>query len=193
MACLFAAFSNFLGTSLFRPLTNKTTVLARASRRQRRFVWLKKQGLPLPNCKLMNLSKKAKLIIYRFREKGLEVFLVNADDEGGENWEIPESEVDGQKSQTLIEEERLIELDPVAQESGDLEEALAVEGDWHEIPSLKGMLFEDAQALKNKLKEMDQGTFFNVKEAFKKVLPHQYNFLKELKDILVDRNSVKDL
>jgi len=55
------------------------------------------------------------------------------------------------------------------------------------------MLFEDAQALKNKLKEMDQGTFFNVKEAFKKVLPHQYNFLKELKDILVDRNSVKDL
>jgi predicted NUDIX family NTP pyrophosphohydrolase len=141
---------------------------------------------------VMNLSKKAKLIIYRFREKGLEIFLVNPD-ESGEQWIIPESEVDGDKSRLLMEEERLIELDPVTPESGNPEEAVAMEGDWHEIPSLKGMLFEDAQALKNKLKEMDQGTFFDVKEAFKKVLPHQYNFLKELKDILVDRNSVKDI
>lgn len=140
----------------------------------------------------MNLSKKAKLIIYRFREKGLEVFLVNAEEQG-ENWVIPESEVDNNKSRLLLEDERLIELDPVLHESGDTEEAVAMEGDWHEIPSLKGMLFEDAQQLKNKLKEMDKGTFFNVKEAFKKVLPHQYSFLKELKDILVDRNSVKDI
>ena len=140
----------------------------------------------------MNLSKKAKLIIYRFREKGLEVFLVN-EEEQGDNWMIPESEVDGNKSRLLLEDERLIELDPVMHEGGDTEEAVAMEGDWHEIPSLKGMLFEDAQQLKNKLKEMDKGTFFNVKEAFKKVLPHQYSFLKELKDILVDRNSVKDI
>ncbi len=140
----------------------------------------------------MNLSKKAKLIIYRFREKGLEVFLVN-DEESGNQWSIPDSEVDGEKSRTLMEEERLIELDPVQQDSGDLEEAVAMEGDWHEIPSLKGMLFEDAQFLKHKLQEMDKGTFVNVKEAVKRVLPHQYKFLKELKDILVDRNSVKDI
>jgi len=69
----------------------------------------------------------------------------------------------------------------------------AVEGDWHEIPSLKGMLFEDARQLKEKLVEMEKGTFFVVKEAVKKVMPHQYKFLKELKEILIDRNSIRDL
>lgn len=142
----------------------------------------------------MSLSKKANLIIYRFREKGLEIFLVNNTDEQGDAWEMPQGEVDGNRSRLLLEEDRLIELDPVAQESGDVENALAVEGDWHEIPSLKAMVQEDAQYLKDKLREMEQkGTFFVLKEAVKKVMPHQYQFLKELKDILVDRNSVKDL
>ena len=81
----------------------------------------------------------------------------------------------------------------VLKENGEKEEAWAVEGDWHEIPSLKSMIYEDAVHLKEKLKEMEKGTFFVVKEAFKKVLPHQYKFLKELKEILVDRNSTRDL
>jgi phosphopantetheinyl transferase (holo-ACP synthase) len=55
------------------------------------------------------------------------------------------------------------------------------------------MLSEDAQYLKDKIKSMEKGTYFALKEAVKKVMPHQYEFLKELKDILVDRNSVKDL
>ena len=96
-------------------------------------------------------------------------------------------------TQPLLDEERLIELDPVEKGVGEMEEAHAVEGDWHEIPSLKNMLYEDAIQLKEKLKGMENGAFFVVKEAFKKVLPHQYNFLKELKDVLLDRNSIKDL
>ncbi|MBK7872268.1 MAG: hypothetical protein IPJ74_17130 [Saprospiraceae bacterium] len=133
------------------------------------------------------LSKKISLIIYRFRERGLEVFLTN-DTENAENWSIPEGELNNQLSQ-----DRMIELDPVQQENGATEEAYAVEGDWHDIPSLKAMLYEDAMQLKEQLKTMDKGTFVAVKEAVKKVLPHQYKFLKELKEILVDRNSVKDL
>jgi len=141
----------------------------------------------------MNLSKKINLIIYRFRERGLEVFLVN-DPENAENWSIPEGNMQDQDSpQQRIQQDKFIELDPVQQENGNTEEAYAVEGEWHDIPSLKGMLLEDALHLKEKIKELDKGTFFAVKEAFKKVLPHQYKFLKELKDILVDRNSVKDL
>ena len=73
------------------------------------------------------------------------------------------------------------------------EEAIAVEAEWHEIPSLKAMLYEDAVTIKDKLSELDQGVFVTVKDALKKVLPHQYAFLKELKDILHDRNSVRDL
>ena len=133
------------------------------------------------------LSKKISLIIYRFRERGLEIFLTN-DSENAENWSIPEGELNNQLSQ-----DRMIELDPVQQENGATEEAYAVEGDWHDIPSLKSMLYEDALQLKEQLKTMDKGTFVAVKEAVKKVLPHQYKFLKELKEILVDRNSVKDL
>lgn len=140
----------------------------------------------------MDLKKRASLIIYRFREKGLEIFLVNSD-EDQDNWAFPEEELDDERPAQLAVQDNFIELDPVAKENGKVEEAWAVEGDWHDIPSLKGMLYEDAMQLKDQLKEMEKGTFFAVKEAIKKVLPHQYKFLKELKDILVDRNSIKDL
>ncbi len=136
----------------------------------------------------MNLSKKVNLIIYRFRERGLEIFLINNSTEKEENWEFPEG--DGQQAMEKIngQEDDFIQLDP-----SDKEDALAVEGDWHDIPSLKSMLFEDAMYLKEKAEEVENGTYVKIKEALKKVLPHQYKFLKELKDILTDRNSVKDL
>lgn len=140
----------------------------------------------------MNLSKKINLIIYRFRERGLEIFLVN-DPANAENWSIPEGNLQESGKQPHIQQDKFIELDPVQQDDGKTQEAFAVEGEWHDIPSLKGMLLEDALHLTEKIKELDKGTFFAFKEAFKKVLPHQYQFLKELKDILVDRNSVKDL
>lgn len=142
----------------------------------------------------MNLKEKANLIIYRFREKGLEVFLVNPSDEEGQ-WEFPNNNALGnEKVQGEADSsDRFIELDPVVQESGTEEKAIAVEGDWHDIPSLKGMLYEDAMILKDKIAEMEKGTYFALKEAFKKVMPHQYAFLKELKDILMDRNSTRDL
>ncbi len=140
----------------------------------------------------MELSKKINLIIYRFREKGLEVFLVNPQDD--ETWIIP-TEQPGKPAQEplLMNAGKVIELDPVRQENGEVEEAWAVEGDWHDIPSLKSMLYDDALFLKDKIKEMEKGAFFVVKEAFKKVLPHQYQLLKELKEILTDRNSTKNI
>ena len=137
----------------------------------------------------MNLKEKANLIIYRFREKGLEIFLINDE----EQWEIPNGKLPSKAPEDLVNEDKLIELDPVTQANGDTEEAWAVEGDWHEIPSLKKMLYEDALQLKDKLKSMDNGSFFAVKEELKKVMPHQYAFLKELKDTLIERNSTKDM
>ena len=132
----------------------------------------------------MDLRKTVNLIIYRFREKGLEIFLLNKEDQ--ERWDFPKG--------NMSSEERFIELDPVEESDGNKEEAYAVEGDWHEIPSLKSMLYEDALQLKEKLKEMEVGgAYLTVKEALKKALPHQYEFLKELKDILNDRNSIRDL
>ncbi len=139
----------------------------------------------------MGLRKKVSLIIYRFKEKGLEVFLVN-NEEGNDSWEIPNGSIAQANTESLIEDDLCIELDPVNMEGGQ-EEALAVEGEWHDIPSLKGMIYEDAVKLKDAVKSMEKGTYFAVKEAFKKVMPHQYEFLKELKEILSDRNSLKNL
>ena len=135
----------------------------------------------------MDLRKKANLIIYRFRERGLEVFLVN--NQLSNNWELPE----GDRPRTE-EGSEIIELDRVATASNPEQEGYAVEGDWHEIPSLKSMLHEDAQLVKDKLKDIENGAYVTIKDALLKILPeHQYRFLKELKDILKERNSIRDL
>ena len=131
----------------------------------------------------MNISEKANLIIYRVREKGLEIFLENHHDE---EWGIPQ----GILSDNQEDSNDMIALDPVEEVGGRNEQAYAVEGDWHDIPSLKGLLIEDLRQLKGELKT---GTFVAVKEALKRVLPHQYAFLKELKDIVTDRNSVGNI
>lgn len=132
----------------------------------------------------MDLLKKASIVFYRFKEHGLEIFLTEEDGQ----WGIPKAELSSQIPSELSESEKLIELDPVQNEEGT-ENALAVEGDWHEIPSLKSMLQEDAIQLKEKFKEIEKGHFVSVKDAFKKVLPHQYAFLKELKDVLTERRN----
>ncbi len=133
----------------------------------------------------MSLRKKASLIIYRFQERGLEVFLK---DSGADNYRFPEGEI----GQDAVNDAG-IELDPVEEQDGHKQEAVAFESDWHDIPSLKAMLYEDAVQIKEKLKEVEQGAFVSIKDALRNALPHQYAFLKELKDILNDRNSLRDL
>ncbi|MEM1359402.1 MAG: hypothetical protein AAGF89_14445 [Bacteroidota bacterium] len=128
----------------------------------------------------MGLRKTARLIIYRFRERGLEVFLLNQSDE----WGIPGGDLDMESGQELIE------LDM----NDDREEAVAVEGDWHEIPSLKQMLYEESSEFAERLRDVEGGTFVTIKEALKSHLStNQVAFLRELRDVITDRNSVRDL
>ena len=142
----------------------------------------------------MKVLDCARVIIYRINQKGLEIFLVNTQKEGQEAWGIPEGNLPFQHSSNLAEGERFIELEPV-KEGESLHQGLAIECDWHEIPSIRAMIKEDVRIVKNQIKlhfpELEQGTFFAVKEAFKKVLPHEYAMLKELKDVLIDRNQSK--
>lgn len=145
----------------------------------------------------MALLDKANLIIYRIREKGLEVFLVNPSEKNptDEEWTLPQGKInDPAKAVALLQKDQTFELDPVENVEGEAENAIAVEGDWHDIPSLKSLIKEDANFMKTTIKEMipdleQRGTYFAIKEAFKKVLPNQYEFLKELKDIVRDKNS----
>jgi len=145
----------------------------------------------------MALLDKANLVIYRIREKGLEVFLVNPSEKNpaDEEWTLPQGKInDPAKAIALLQKDQTFELDPVENVEGEAENAIAVEGDWHDIPSLKSLIKEDANFMKTTIKEMipdleQRGTYFAIKEAFKKVLPNQYEFLKELKDIVRDKNS----
>lgn len=114
------------------------------------------------------------------------------------NWKLPNHESSQAVSLPLENPDKYIALEPVQQSDGKLEKGLAVEGDWHDIPSLKSLLMEDVEYMKVQIKQLEQdatekGTFVAIKEAFKRVAPHQYEMLKELKDIITDRNSVKDL
>lgn len=145
----------------------------------------------------MSLFDKACLIIYRFAEKGLEVFLVN--DAGDENpvWSIPHQDIPRAAEKLVESETELIELDAVEVDNGQKYRAIAIEGDYHDIPSMRSLIKNDVLYVKDKLKtlipELDKGTFVAVKEVVKNVLPHEYVFLKELKEILTDRNLTQNI
>ncbi len=144
----------------------------------------------------MSVLDLARVIIYRFHEKGLEIFLINNQMENDcYIWKLPQG-----MTNTLREEGKLvnvIDLDSIEDENGHNIKTLAIEGDWHDIPSIRGMLKHDVKLLKSIVKEnlpgSEKGAYFAVKEAFKKVLPHEYKALKELKEILFDRNSITNI
>lgn len=138
----------------------------------------------------MNVFDQVRVVVYRINKKGLEIFLVNKED----NWQIPKGNI--QKTPAhLLSEDSLIELEPFQNVDGNMQRALAVEGDWHDIPSIRGIIKQDVRIVKDQIKKnipgLEQGTFVAVKEAFKKVMPEEYACLKELKDIIVDRNQAK--
>lgn len=141
----------------------------------------------------MSVLDTARVIIYRFHEKGLEIFLVNSDMENDPDiWKLPKGNLHVASKNADMDS---IQLESQKDEKGRMVKTLAVEGEWHDIPSLRGMLKHDMKLVKSKLievaPEMEKGGFFAVKEAFKKVMPDEYKALKELKSILRDRNLTK--
>lgn len=144
----------------------------------------------------MGLREKVNLFIYRFAEKGLEIFLMNSD--ADELLKLPNSQSEESTSLDKISSKKnIIQLEHSTADNGELEKNVAVEADWHEIPSLKHLLKEDAQFMADKLFQLlpdsEKGTYVSIKDAFKKVLPHQYQALRELKEILIEKNLTKFL
>jgi hypothetical protein len=70
---------------------------------------------------------------------------------------------------------------------------LAIEADWHDMPSIRGLIKHDLKVVEEKIQQLEHGSYIAAKEAFKKVLPHEYALLKELKDILFDRNLTQNI
>lgn len=140
----------------------------------------------------MKILDKARLIVYRMHEKGIEIFLVNTGLAGDEEaWRFPLTKADVSTSLELIE------LDPVENEDGQTCNAVAVKGDWHDIPSIRNIIKHDVHNITHKIKEvgseLEQGKFVILKDAFKRVLPEEYKMLKELKDVLIEKNVVTNI
>lgn len=143
----------------------------------------------------MQTNEQVDVIIYRVRENGLEVFLVDPKNDGSLTAPLA-----GRDPQQRLES-KFIELDPVSDPDGATRKAIAIEADWHEIPSLRALIYEDYRVAKEKarshfmhlLADFEKGTYVAVKEAFKRVMPAQYAFLKELKDIIADKNQVNSI
>ncbi len=138
----------------------------------------------------MTVLDQVRLIVYRFHEKGLEILMVKRD---GQDWRLPS----GEKVDIDLDANEFIELEAVENDKGQVIKGMAVEGDWHEIPSIRALIKSDIRMVKGKIKEvlpeLEQGTYVMVKDAFKRVLPNEYALLKELKDILFDRNVLKNI
>lgn len=142
----------------------------------------------------MSVKKLAKVIIYRMAEKGLEILLIQ--DEGdpkGQKWSLPNGFV-----QTDEIHEDFIQLDYEAAQGDESSlHTVALEKDEQDLPSLRSLLLNDMQYVKKRIKDYlvdyDNATYVSIKEAVKRVLPDEYARLKELKDILTDKNSVENI
>lgn len=145
----------------------------------------------------MNVFDSIRVVIYRFHEKGLEIFLVNSDLDP-ENWRIPFTDIAKYTEDGVQVGPKFIALESADATEGTSILTCAIEGDWHDIPSIRKLLKEDIRLVSSKIEMMDKialekGTFFAIKEAFKKVLPNEYKVLHELKDILLHRNMLKNI
>lgn len=145
----------------------------------------------------MNVFDKVRVVIYRFHEKGLEIFLVHGDLEK-ENWQIPFEDIAKYDLNSMEKDNRFIAIESSDQADGSNVITCAIEGDWHDIPSIRKLIKEDIRLVSSKMDLFDKiaaekGTFFAIKEAFKKVMPNEYKVLHELKDILFHRNLVKNI
>lgn len=146
----------------------------------------------------MSVLNTVRFVVYRCHEKGLEILLVSTGFEGlEEEWRLPFVEEVQEDSKQTSSNQEMIELEPVKGKEGQTIRAFAIEGDYHDIPGIRSMIKQDVRFVKNQIKkivpEIEKGTYVAVKEAFKKVLPHEYEMLHELKEIIRDRNLLKNI
>lgn len=143
----------------------------------------------------MSLREKVNLFIYRYAEKGLEIFLMKSEAE--ELLHLPNSADNIDPIQKMGKANSLIQLDETTTDDGHVEKNVAFEADYHEIPSLKHLLKSDISFVADKIIHMlpdsEKGRFIALKEAIKKIGPHQNQALKELKEILAEKNLTKYL
>ncbi|MCC6816896.1 MAG: hypothetical protein IT267_10830 [Saprospiraceae bacterium] len=141
----------------------------------------------------MTLRNQLRVIVYRIHEKGLEVLLVHNHIQENTYHILKGPDL---TNYNLNNDISTIEINST-DDLGQVIKAIAIEGDWHDIPKIRTLLKNDLYIVKEKVKdvlpEVTQGTYVAIKDAFKKVLPNEYAILKELKEIILDRNALRNI
>ena len=143
----------------------------------------------------------AGLLMYRFRNENLEVFLVHPGgpfwknkDEGA--WSIPKGEVEEgedvlsaakrefhEETGTDILSEKFVPLGIVQLKSGKIVHAWAFEGDWSGLLMCQSFVeieYPSHSGNFRKFPEVDKASFFSVSVARKKIHPAQRDFIDRL-------------
>jgi predicted NUDIX family NTP pyrophosphohydrolase len=146
----------------------------------------------------------AGLLMYRFRDRALEVFLVHPGgpfwgkkDAGA--WSIPKGLLDQDEdpltaAQREFEEEtsfkisgRFIPLTPVKLKSGKVVQTWAVQGDCNPSEARSNtfsMEWPPGSGKEKEFPEIDRAAWFEIKEAKKRINPGQVGLLEELPHVL---------
>lgn len=142
----------------------------------------------------MNKLDQVRILIFRCHQKGLEVLLINNEfDEESSIWRLPEGFYEGNdlKDSILLEDQVDSDGNPI--------KTIAIEADWHQIPSIRAVIKQDVKRLGRKIKgsiapeTVPDAAYYQVKQALKHMLPHEYQALKELKDVILDRNISRSI
>lgn len=125
---------------------------------------------------MMEENNRVGVLLYRYNNNELEVYLVGQNEDAKDQMALPRA---NDFDQMALEEE-LIPLEE-CKDTRIFDKAMAVEA------KLEHCVKKFVHI------QQEEGTYVAVKEAFKKILPAQYSYLKELQEILRDRNSVMNM
>lgn len=154
---------------------------------------------------MINIKQSAGLLVYRFKNNVLEIFLIHPGGPFWKNkdagsWSIPkglylddEHPLDAAKREFKEETSfappkgEYIQLTPQKQPSGKIVTIFYIEGNF-DAAKMKSNLFEMAWPPKSgkiqKFPEADKAGWFNLKQARQKILKGQIPFLDELEKII---------
>lgn len=143
----------------------------------------------------MSILDFTRIALYRIHEKGFEVFLINSDLKNDPDvWHLPVAS--GAELNQSFDHRDIIEID-LDPDQGNGTKLIAIEGDWHNVPSIRGMIRHDVKVVRSLVKEtipgIEKGAFVAIKESMKKLMPEEYKALKELKEIIIDRNTIRNI
>jgi hypothetical protein len=136
----------------------------------------------------MSLNERINVILYRHADKGLEILMHQT---GDNQAYLPTLNTSETALENWLDNTSPNASENTIQVQGG--QVIAVEMDERHYKNGVGEDHPWKERLEIILTSQSSSKFIAFKELFRSVLPNEYALLKEFKDVLLDRNSVRDL